>query len=205
MQKDDPDFLTKIHYTPYVIWDNYLPRRAEHRNISPAFLGPTVLNMAGKEGTYYTDYLYQLSKKTPLIPPESYWDDMHIAKSDLEPYRQMQYDILFGSRYAYSKQGIKNQIVNPNYKLGYDQPQIESMKLKTALNEVEVTGTNFFPTCKVFLNDNVLPTYYRNEKALTADLPEGVSLVPGKSKLEVRLVDDKKTTIARSTAVTYEP
>ncbi len=41
---DDPDLYTKTHYTPFVIWNNFVPADQEKLNLtsSPSFLGPNV-------------------------------------------------------------------------------------------------------------------------------------------------------------------
>ncbi len=82
---DDPDLYTKTHYTPFLIWNNFLPADQEKMNLksSPSFLGPKVLHMAGVKGSYYTDYLYDLSQKIPVIPPNEMWASIKFKESDL--------------------------------------------------------------------------------------------------------------------------
>lgn len=126
---DDPHFLEKMYSVPFVVWDNYLPEHKETLRLSPSFLGPYVLNLAGKEGTYYTDYLYSLWQRIPVIPPESKFAAYGIRESDLEAYRYLEHDTLFGAGYAYEKEGLHGRIIDPNYTLGYGEMVIESASL----------------------------------------------------------------------------
>ena len=115
---NDPDSYTKTHYTPFVIWNNFVPADQEklHLTSSPSFLGPMLLHVAGVEGSYYTDYLYELSKKIPVIPPQDMWSAYNIQESDLAGYEKLQYDNLFGGDMATKQRDSKIRSCNlPTY------------------------------------------------------------------------------------------
>ncbi|KPV55321.1 cation tolerance protein CutA [Paenibacillus sp. A3] len=93
--EDDPDFLEKMHNTPVVIWSNYLPKEAkEELHMSPSFLGPYVLNLAKRPGSPYTDYLSDLYRKMPVLPPKTYYKAMNIDVNLVKQYEDRQKAIL---------------------------------------------------------------------------------------------------------------
>ncbi|MEC0210712.1 sulfatase-like hydrolase/transferase [Paenibacillus ehimensis] len=93
--EDDPDFLEKMHNTPVVIWSNYLPKESkEELHMSPSFLGPYVLNLAKRPGSPYTDYLSDLYRKMPVLPPKAYYEAMNIDVNLVKQYEDRQKAIL---------------------------------------------------------------------------------------------------------------
>ncbi|MBP1993907.1 LTA synthase family protein [Paenibacillus eucommiae] len=197
--EDDPDFYNKTHMTPFVIWNNYLPAAKEELHISPAYLGPYILNMAGLEGSYYTDFLQEFYKKFPVVPRPEDWAQAGISESDIAAYRKLQYDILFGKRYAYEAAGFKESIIDPDYMLGYGNPVIVKATAADTDHALTVEGRLFFPQSKVYLDGKELATSYQSGTRLTAELPEDVTLSTGKvHRLEVKLIDSKKALIGQS-------
>ncbi|NEW06249.1 LTA synthase family protein [Paenibacillus sp. SYP-B3998] len=196
---DDPDLYTKTHNTPFVIWNNFVPKDQEKTNLhlSPSFLGPTLLHLAGIQGSYYTDYLYDLSQKIPVIPPNDMWDKYQIKASDLNDYAKLQYDNLFGSRYGYEAKGYRDTIVQPNYTLGYGDPIIRNV-VKVE-NKLEIEGSNFFSSCSVYVDGVAYKSSFDGMATLYADLPDDSSFDANKAhQIEVRIIDDKKMKIGQS-------
>ncbi|UJF31283.1 LTA synthase family protein [Paenibacillus hexagrammi] len=200
---NDPELYSKTHNTPFVIWNNFLPVDQEipGMHISPSFLGPTVLHMAGVQGSYYTDYLYNLSQKIPVIPPQDQWARYQINPDDLKDYRIMQYDNLFGGRYGYQLKGFKDTIVQPSYTLGYGDPIIT--KATKTDKELQIVGTNFFYSCSVYLDGQLVKSSFNGSDTLFAELPENTDWEKGKEhQIEVRILDDKKMKIGQSNVYT---
>ncbi|PUA40004.1 cation tolerance protein CutA [Paenibacillus elgii] len=93
--EDDPDFLEKMHNTPVVVWSNYLPKEAkEELHMSPSFLGPYILNLAKRPGSPYTDFLSDLYRKMPVLPPKTYYEAMNIDVNLVQQYEDRQKAIL---------------------------------------------------------------------------------------------------------------
>ncbi|MBD0380762.1 LTA synthase family protein [Paenibacillus sedimenti] len=196
---DDPDLYTKTHYTPFVIWNNFLPAGQEKldMHLSPSYLGPIVLHMAGVQGSYYTDYIYNLSQKIPVIPPNGMWDKYHIKASDLSDYAKLQYDNLFGSRYGYEIKGYKDKIVQPAYTLGYGDPVIKNVIKQD--KKLRIEGSNFFYSCSVYVDGIEFNSSFDGSNTLYAELPEGTTFDTSKMhQVEVRIIDDKKMKIGQS-------
>ncbi|WP_010500765.1 LTA synthase family protein [Paenibacillus elgii] len=104
--EDDPDFLEKMHNTPVVVWSNYLPKEAkEELHMSPSFLGPYILNLAKRPGSPYTDFLSDLYRKMPVLPPKTYYEAMNIDVNLVQQYEDRQKAILELEKQAAASSG----------------------------------------------------------------------------------------------------
>ncbi|MGG1551636.1 LTA synthase family protein [Paenibacillus ferrarius] len=196
---NDPDQYVKTHSTPFLIWNNFLAADQEKQNLtySPSFLGPLLLHMAGVQGSYYTNYLYDLSQKIPVIPPQEMWGKYGIQEKDLLDYERMQYDNLFGERYGYAAKGYKDTIVQPNYILGYGDPVIT--KIEPSESTIKVKGLRFFSSCEVYIDGVNYKSNFDGTDTLYVDLAKNPKLVPSKEhQVEIRVYDDKKMKIGQS-------
>ncbi|NEW06256.1 LTA synthase family protein [Paenibacillus sp. SYP-B3998] len=199
--KDDPDFLKKMYSVPLVVWNNFDTQRKDNLTISPSFLGPYLIELSKQQGSYYTDYLQELSKKIPVIPPNDYYAGMNIKEEDLRDYETLQYDILFGDHHAYKD--YKNPIIDPKYMLGFGPITIENAQTDTqdlsGRSSVTITiKGNHLPTLGyVTLNGKSLPTTWLDENKLTARV-EGDVLKTGIWDIQVQVKDSKETVIGKS-------
>ncbi|WJH32948.1 LTA synthase family protein [Paenibacillus sp. CC-CFT747] len=66
---EDPSYMEKMHYTPFVIWSNAAAPGKDSLRMNASFLGVYLLHYLGTPGTYYTDYLYELYRRLPLFAP----------------------------------------------------------------------------------------------------------------------------------------
>jgi phosphoglycerol transferase MdoB-like AlkP superfamily enzyme len=205
--KDDPDFLKKMYTVPLVVWNNFDHERKDTLNISPSFLGPYLIELSKQQGSYYTDYLSQLSKKIPVIPPKDHYDEMHINEQDLKDYDTLQYDIIFGDRHAYKD--YKVPIINSKYMLGFGPIQLEKVESDTqdlsGLSSVTLTvrGNNIPALGYVTLNGKALPSTWQDEHTLTANV-EGNLLKAGIWDIQVNVKDSKETIVGRSNTLPIE-
>jgi phosphoglycerol transferase MdoB-like AlkP superfamily enzyme len=214
--EDDPDFLDKMYRVPVVVWNNYLPKQKDTLNISTSFLGPYILKLAGIPGTPFTDYLYELSQRIPVIPPRDYYEAMNIRESDLKQYEAVQSDILFGDRSVYGE--LKDKIVQPGFTLGIG-PMTISNVTPDALTAgsaatITVTGQNLPAQGVIYFNGKALETSWKEEAgpadaarpsplkniALSAELPAS-SVKPGTWDVQVKVIDSQKRVIAQSNVV----
>jgi phosphoglycerol transferase MdoB-like AlkP superfamily enzyme len=197
--EDDPDFLNKMYRTPLVVWSNYLPEEQETLDMSPSFLASYVLNKAKLPGSYYTDYLFALSKKYPVIPPKSEFAKMNISEEDMKEYEMLQYDIMFGEQHAYGE--LKSKIVDPDYFLGFGPMTIESVSpesLKAGEEaQIVVKGEHLPALGQIWLNGKPLETKRGSSGALEAKAPAD-ALKAGKATVRVKVIDSKNIVIAES-------
>jgi phosphoglycerol transferase MdoB-like AlkP superfamily enzyme len=199
--KDDPDFLKKMYSVPLVVWNNFDTEHKDKLNISPSFLGPYLLELSKQQGSYYTEFLSQLSKKIPVIPPKDYYEAMNINEQDLKDYETLQYDIIFGDRHAYKD--YKVPIINSKYMLGFGpitldkvEPDTQDLSGYTSVI-LTVRGSNFPPLGYVTLNGKAIPSKWQDEHTLTATV-EGNLLKPGIWDIQVIVKDSKETIVGKS-------
>ncbi|WP_239635200.1 LTA synthase family protein [Paenibacillus sp. H1-7] len=199
LKENDPDFLNKMYRVPTLVWNNYLPEHKDEINMSPSFIGPYLLKLAQRPGSYYTDYLYQLSQQMPILPPENYYEEMKIDKQALKTYEQLQYDIMFGSQFGYGD--MKDSIKDKNYVLGLGRMEIQDVKLKGA-EELLITGADLPVNCIVQVNGQPVEVDWNSPREMTAHIkPESSKKQP--MKIEVIVKDSKDKIIARSNEYKY--
>lgn len=195
--KDDSgaERMEKLHYTPFVIWDNMNLRPRESLRMNASFLGPYLLHYIGSPGTYYTDYLYALSQKQPVIPIRPYAHAYPADDSGLADYKRLQYDILFGSQEGYKLRGIAGSIPAAQFEMGYGSPALKKI-YREASGKLVVEGGRFSSGSEVCLDGKPLHTVYDGPQKLTVwpeDLPASLD-----GAWSVQLADRKETVISRS-------
>lgn len=199
--KDDPDFLKKMYSVPLVVWNNFDQRRKDTLNISPSFLGPYLIELSNQQGSFYTDYLSQLSKKIPVIPPKDHYEAMNINEQDLNDYETLQYDIIFGDRHAYKD--YKIPIIDSKYMLGFgpillDKVESDTLDLSGRSSvTLTVRGSNIPALGYVTLNGKAVPSTWQDEHTLTAKV-EGHLLKAGIWDIQVKVKDSKETIVGKS-------
>ncbi|MCY9666576.1 LTA synthase family protein [Paenibacillus alginolyticus] len=205
--KDDPDFLKKMYSVPLVVWNNFDHERKDNLNISPSFLGPYLIELSKQQGSYYTDYLSQLSKKIPVIPPKDHYESMNINEQDLKDYETLQYDIIFGDRHAYKD--YKVPIINSKYMLGFGPIQLDKVESDTqdlsgrTSVTLTVRGSNIPPLGYVTLNGKAVPSTWQDEHTMTAKV-EGHLLKSGIWDIQVNVKDSKETIVGKSNTLPIE-
>jgi len=204
LEENDPDFLDKMYRVPVLVWNNYLHVPKEHLDMSPSFLGPYTLKLAQRPGSYYTDYLYQLYQRIPVIPPENRYADMKISKESLKTYERLQYDIIFGQQFGYD--GLKNKIHDEHYTLGTGSMVINSVQAESSQDGdvLKISGANLPFNSILSINGEQVPTQWTSDKELKASmLPDKAK--PGSSplKLEIIVKDSKNAIIAKSNEYDY--
>jgi hypothetical protein len=202
----DPEFLAKMHRTPVVIWNNFIRKPRESIEISPSFLGPYVLNLAGLKGTPYTDYLFQLSKRIPVIPPKEYYPSMNIKESDLSDYQTMQAAMLSGELTSQSHHPLVMGYGDPVIS-EYDPAEItvnKNFKAGGGLSTIVVKGGPFGLGSRLFLDGKQLKTDWKNDKTLTAVMPKDTYAEPGSLELQVKVIDEKEQVLVQSNPVAIQ-
>ncbi|WP_082927811.1 LTA synthase family protein [Paenibacillus oryzisoli] len=205
--KDDPDFLKKMYSVPLVVWNNFDNERKDNLNISPSFLGPYLIELSRQQGNYYTNFLTELAKKYPVIPPKDHFAEMNIKEDDLKNYETLQYDILFGDRHAYKN--YLTPIIDPKYMLGFgpislDKVEADSQDIsgRTSVT-LTVSGNNLPPLGYVMLNGKAIPTTWKDEHTVTAFV-DGPLLKTGLWDIQLQVKDSKETIVGKSNSVSID-
>lgn len=205
--KDDPDFLKKMYSVPLVVWNNFDQGRKDTLNISPSFLGPYLIELSKQQGSFYTDYLSQLSKKIPVLPPKDHYEAMNINEQDLKDYETLQYDIIFGDRHAYKD--YKIPIIDAKYMLGFGPILLDKVEADTqdlsgrSSVTITVRGSNIPALGYVTLNGKAVPSTWQDEHTLTAKV-EGNLLKAGIWDIQVNVKDSKETIVGKSNTLPIE-
>ncbi|WP_010274139.1 sulfatase-like hydrolase/transferase [Paenibacillus senegalensis] len=199
----DPDTWDKLYSTPFLIWNNYLSDyEIEVDKLNASFLPAYLLHMIGKEGNYYTDFLYSFYEKTPQLPGAESGE----FQAEMKAYELLQYDILFGNQYGYN--GYKDQIINPNYVLGFGPMAVDSITSQSSPEDeemvVKLEGQNFVPEANVYLDNQALETTFIDHETLTATLPASQYNRSRTKQFDVRVIDTKNVTITETNKLTLE-
>ncbi|MFB6362737.1 LTA synthase family protein [Paenibacillus elgii] len=226
--EDDPDFLEKMHNTPVVVWSNYLPKEAkEELHMSPSFLGPYILNLAKRPGSPYTDYLSDLYRKMPVLPPKTYYEAMNIDVNLVQQYEARQKAILelekqaaasSGSSSATGEAGMAdsgasgaaggNTKENP-FILGYGEPLIEQVSPASLTvggnafgrSQLTVHGGRYGLGSTVFINGVPQQTTWQSEHSLSVNLPNALTAKAAMLDVQACVVDSKNRVLAASRIV----
>jgi phosphoglycerol transferase MdoB-like AlkP superfamily enzyme len=100
--------LQKFSETPLLMYSNYDIPKEELKVMSPAFIGPTLFNLAGLEQSPFYTFLEEVKKELPGIKPgllinsgqKSMFDLNKEQQQLLKDYQLLQYDLLVGKQYS---------------------------------------------------------------------------------------------------------
>lgn len=185
----------KIYKTPILIWNNFDTKR-ENLNISSTFIGPYILDLAGLDGYYLTDYLNKLnSQEINYFPRLDYEDQSNLSKSDKENYKILQYDILFGEKYGL----VDNQVTyepSATYRLGYADAHIQNAKLTTynGMKAYLLTGDHFTTSSQVYINDEAVASTFVNSEEMYAFVPDDMDA----ETIVMKIFDSKNALLSYS-------
>ncbi|TDF98088.1 LTA synthase family protein [Paenibacillus piri] len=201
LKENDPDFLNKMYRVPVLVWNNYLPEHKDKLDMSPSFVSPYLLKLAQRPGSYYTDYLAQLSERIPVIPPENQYAAMRISKENLKAYQNLQYDIMFGKQYGY--EGFQDKIKDKNYALGPGRIVIDGVRTEPSVDGklLKVKGIDLPKSCFVQVNGEQVAAKWDSSGELSAPLQPDKLKFP--MKVEIIVKDSKNKILAKSNEFTY--
>jgi phosphoglycerol transferase MdoB-like AlkP superfamily enzyme len=205
--------LRRMYDVPLLIWNNYLPQGRVDLDMSPAFLGPYVLNLAKKKGTPYMDYLYTLGKEVPVIPPVPNYSDFKVHADQLEDYELMEYDMIFGRQDL--MHNLPAPVVNPGFKLGFGKMVIDrvfpkSVKAGVAFyseqnkSRLVVNGKNFVPNTVAYVNGRPVETVVLAGDKLKVSIPEWAYKTMGSMTIEAKVLDSQNIPLADSNKVVVD-
>ncbi|MCQ6278669.1 LTA synthase family protein [Bacillus sp. EB600] len=200
--KNDQTFdqYKKMFQTPLLIWNNY-DNKKQSLNISAPFLGPYLLDQAGLKGYYLTDYLNQLQKDGKgFLPRLDYINHSQLTKSDMAKYQQLQYDIMFGSKYGLKKEKV-NDKPSKTYRLGYADPHISSAEVTTYTTGEKVLllkGNHFTTSSQVYVNGQAVGSIFKSPNVLYAFIPKGAK----PADVVMKIFDNQNKLLAYSNHLT---
>ncbi|MDP4087063.1 MAG: LTA synthase family protein [Bacillota bacterium] len=192
------DYL-KMYQTPLLVWNNFGAKR-EELHLSSSFIGPYVLNMAGLQGYYLTDFLTKLqSEGKSFLPRRDYLKYSSLAPKDLQTYKHLQYDLLFGKGYGLQNEADLDIEPSKNYRLGIADPHITRYEVASfrGRKAVLLKGDYLTSSCRVYINGVATDSTFINENTVYAYIPKGVE----PKSIQMKIFDNKETLLAASNKV----
>lgn len=175
------DMVTNdLFQTEYVTWNNFGMEKKDMDLASYQLLA-SITDQAGiHEGT-----MLSLHQANDFQNYETYSDAMEL----------LQYDILYGNRYAYNGEDLypaSNLVMGVN--------DIVISKLAPAGDKFTITGSNFTPWSRVFINDEKVSTTFISDTEIQFPTDK---LQDGKNTIVVNQMGSSNTIFRSSNSMTY--
>lgn len=189
------DYL-KIYTTPLLVWDNFTGAEEHDKEslfMTPNFLGSYILEKAEKEKSPIFEVSGQTYKNgINVIPNKQFFKEVGMDEGKLEDYQQLQYDMIFGERYAYKGFPLKTV---PEYHHGSEKLKLTSVSIDS--NIIKAKGKGFVKNAAIYLNGEKLETEFHGSNKLSAVIPEEYK-GKGKMTVTVEVIDQKDKVLAGS-------
>ncbi len=147
--------------TKYATWNNFGLAKEDADLAAYELLASTTNALDIHEGTIFTYEQNALDKN--LRHSEEYLDGLN----------QLQYDLLYGERYAYNG---TNPYPASELVMGVEETSVTSVWPSTATGYITVNGKNFTRWSRIYVNGEKVSTYYVNSSRLrlnAADIKDG--------------------------------
>ena len=154
-----------IFQTTYATWNNF-GLKLEDKDLTSYQLTAYITDQLGiHEGTMFR--YHQSAMDNGTVNSDSYFTNWEL----------LQYDLLYGDRYSY---GGQDKYPASDLVMGTEDVVISSIGYNEDQTQLVLTGENFTPWSRVYVNGEQIATEYLsgNELAVAAgDVPEGASVV----------------------------
>jgi phosphoglycerol transferase MdoB-like AlkP superfamily enzyme len=188
------DYL-KMYSTPLVVWDNFSKdSEKEKLRMTPNYLGSYILDKAKKEKSPIFEVSGEAyNNGVNVIPAKQFLAEEKVDEKKLEDYKQLQYDMIFGERYAYREKPLKTV---PGYHHGSEKLQLKSVKVDQN-GVIRAEGKGFVKNAAIYLDGEKLETEYHDSRHVSAAIPEKFK-GKGKVSITVEVIDRKEKVLAGS-------
>lgn len=182
MGLEDSDMKSgNIFKTRYVTWNNFGMEKIDRDLTSYQLMAAVTDQLGIHEGT-----MFRLHQNNQFQSADAYSDDMEL----------LQYDILYGNRYAY---GQKDLYPASNLVMGVQDIVIDNLAVDG--NILYLTGQNFTRWSKVFVNGEKVSTTYIDGTHLKISLN---SLEEGTNSIMVNQMGSSDTVFRSSNEVSFD-
>jgi phosphoglycerol transferase MdoB-like AlkP superfamily enzyme len=189
------DYLN-LHSVPFVTWNNFSTTKQNLR-LSANFMGTFALQLARKSGSPMTDFLSKLMQKgSDIVINQDYSSKEKITPTDVDQYKQLQYDLLFGKGYTNLLEPSHNPPTNDGYIQGDGLPKITNAVISDGL--LTIQGENFVENDKVYIDGKLMNTTFASSNGLSVSLPKNISDKSGALEIQIKLFDSMKKVISQS-------
>ena len=91
------DDILFSYSVPFIAFSNFKKIVVEEKYISPNQIATQLIKDSGISHSIYFDYIYSLRKDYPVL--QKAWIGEIMDSEEIELYKDIQYDLLFGKRY----------------------------------------------------------------------------------------------------------
>lgn len=203
--------MKKMHSTPLIIWNNFGLETKKLPEISSSFLGAYVLSELKLEMPPIFALGHQLYGKTPgLIRGLVVDADQNLAVSpsetlqpDMQRYRELQYDTLFGKQYVQQLTGLDLIASYPlaDFNSEFTDVRISGVELYEADSKqlvVHIKGKNFFDGVYALVNgEHVAPSSVASD-TIVIEVPREMTDKKQSLTFQVKQINTKNIPLAES-------
>ncbi|MDR3543949.1 MAG: LTA synthase family protein [Desulfosporosinus sp.] len=190
------DYLN-LHSVPFVTWNNFSTTKQQSLRLSANFMGTFALQLAQKSGSPMTDFLSNLMKNgSDVIINQDSANQEKITPTEVDQYKQLQYDMLFGNQYTYQLEPSQRPPINNGYIQGDGPTKITDVVLADGL--LTFQGENFVENDKVYIDGKVVKSTFVSPTKLSASPPNNFSNKSGTLEIQIKLLDSMNKVISQS-------
>jgi len=154
----DEDVKSKnIFKTKYATWNNFGLEKKDADLTAYELLANTTNNLGIHEGTIFS--YEQNAIDSGICGSESYLDGLN----------NLQYDLLYGERYAYNGE---NPYPATSLIMGVEDTSITNITTSPIAGYATINGENFTRWSKVYVNGEEVSTYFVNDSMLHIDIED---------------------------------
>ncbi|MGG3563697.1 LTA synthase family protein [Neobacillus rhizosphaerae] len=189
------DEYQKMYATPLLVWDNFSGKK-EDLHIGSSLLGSIVMDRAGVQGDYLTNYLlenYKEGSLTKIVRPD-FLANEGLKDDVVRNIKLLQYDLLFGEQYGVTDK--KKIQPNPHYRLGYKDPVIKKVSIESVdgVKFLVIHGDYFTGLSYVYVNDENTRKESFDENTIRVRMPEKNEHL----KVQVKVLDSNSKILSES-------
>ena len=189
------DYLN-LHSVPFVTWNNFSTNK-QNLNLSANFMGTFALQLARKSGSPMTDFLSKLMKNgSDVVSNQDYLSQEKITPTEVDQYKQLQYDLLLGNEYTYQLEPSHKPPTNNAYIQGDGALKITNVVVSDGL--LTIQGENFVENDKVYIDGKLINSAFVSSNKLSVSLPQDSSGKSRPMKIQSKLFDSTSRVISQS-------
>ena len=189
------DYLN-LHSVPFVTWNNFSTTK-QTLNLSSNFMGTYALQLARKSGSPMTDFLSNLMKNgSDVVINQDYISHEKITPTEVNQYKLLQYDLLFGKDYTNLLEPSHKPPANDGYIQGDGPAEITNVAFSNGF--LTIQGENFVENDKVYIDGKSVEWVFASSNGLSASLPKDFSDKSRTLEIQIKLSDSMSKVISQS-------
>ena len=186
-----------LHSVPFVTWNNFSTTKQQNLRLSANFMGTFALQLAKKSGSVMTDFRSNLMQKgSEVIVNQDYLSQEKITPTEVNQYKLLQYDLLFGKHYTYLLEPSHKPPINIGYIQGEGPVKVTEAVSSDGLLTIE--GENFVENDKVYIDGKLMKSAFASSEKISVSLPKNTSGKSSTLEIQIKLFDSMNKVISQS-------